>query len=383
MVPPHPNLYGYLMIKLLSISVLSVVLCGCSAISSSQDVLLNPRASGKAFAAVTRQVSPSVVSVQSEYYVDPASLQLPFDEELFKRLFGDSGETAPPPQSTEPQKQLVTSQGSGFVFKVDGGHSYILTTYHVVEEARTVRVMLLNGQELEAVVKGVDPQSDIAVLEIPTTGTPPLPLGNSAKLEVGEWVLAIGNPFGLQHTLTVGVVSAKGRTELGINDYEDFIQTDAAINPGNSGGPLVNLDGQVVGMNTAIFSSSGGYMGIGFAIPINFVKTVADQLLQQGSVVRGQLGVLLQPLTPELASRLQLNINAGILVSRVQEDSPAAKAGFRENDVIVTYAGKPVREVGDFRNRVASTNPGKQVEIGILRSGKSQTLNVEIGRLPF
>lgn len=372
------------MIKILSACFLTVFLSGCLTIQGKYDALLNPRESGKAFAVVTREVSPSVVSVQTEYLVDPASLQLsPFDEEFLRRFFGDLPKTSPPAR-TPQQEQLATSQGSGFVFRVAGGHSYILTTYHVIENARSIRVMLLNGREFEAVIKGVDPHSDIAVLEIPTADTQPLPLGNSAQLEVGEWVLAIGNPFGLQHTLTVGVVSAKGRTELGINDYEDFIQTDAAINPGNSGGPLVNLDGQVVGMNTAIFSSSGGYMGIGFAIPVNFVKTVADQLIQQGSVVRGQLGVLLQPLTPELARRLKLDAGQdGIAVTDVEPDSPAARAGFRKDDVIFSYAGLPVKDVGDFRNRVASTDPGKQVEIGILRNGKRQTLNVEIGRLPF
>lgn len=371
------------MLKPLSVCFLSIFLSACQAIPGSYDALLNPRESGKAFAAVTRQVSPSVVSVQMEYRVDPAAMELsPADEELLKRFFGDLPQPTPPAQ-IPPEEQVVTAQGSGFVFRTENGHTYILTTFHLVDNARSVQVMLLNGQQVEATIKGVDPHSDIAVLEIPGTNTPALPLGNSAKLEVGEWVLAIGNPFGLQHTLTVGVVSAKGRTELGINDYEDFIQTDAAINPGNSGGPLVNLDGQVIGMNTAIFSSSGGYMGIGFAIPINFVKTVADQLIQQGNVVRGQLGVLLKPLTQDLARKLKLNTGQGVVVTDVDPGSPADKAGFRRDDVITSYAGRPVTDVGDFRNRVASTSPGKQVEINIVRNGQRQMLNVEIARLPF
>ncbi len=354
----------------------------CLAIPGKYDALLQPRESGKAFAAVTRQVSPSVVSVQAEYPLDPASMQLsPADEELLKHFFGGVPKTSPP-ANTPPEEQVGVAQGSGFVFRVEGAHTYILTTYHLVEDANNIQVMLLNGREFEAVVKGVDPHSDIAVLEIPTADAPPLPLGNSAQLEVGEWVLAIGNPFGLQHTLTVGVVSAKGRTELGINDYDDFIQTDAAINPGNSGGPLVNLDGKVVGMNTAIFSSSGGYMGIGFAIPVNSLKTVADQLIQQGSVVRGQLGVMLQPMTRALARRFKLDAGQGIRVTEVETGSPAAKAGFMKDDVILSYAGKPVTDVGDFRNRVAATSPGSSQEIGILRNGEHKTLRVEIGRLP-
>ncbi|EIJ34829.1 peptidase S1 and S6 chymotrypsin/Hap [Thiothrix nivea DSM 5205] len=371
------------MLKLLSICLLALSLSGCSLIPCQQGSMLNPRESGKAFAAVTRQVSPSVVSVQAEFPVDPASMQFPFDKDLFKRLFGDLPEGLLPPTDLPPEAQVETSQGSGFVFRAEKSRSYILTTYHVVQDARSVRVMLLNGKEFEASVKGVDTHSDIAVLEIPTGDTLPLALGDSAQLDVGEWVLAIGNPFGLQHTLTAGVVSAKGRTALGINDYEDFIQTDAAINPGNSGGPLVNLDAQVVGMNTAIFSSSGGYMGIGFAIPVNFVKTVAEQLIQQGSVVRGQLGVLIETLTRETAQRLQLPAGqTGILVVEVQPGTPAAKAGFRLDDVIVSYAGKPVRDLGAFRNQVAATSPGSRQPIGILRNGKPQTLSVEIGQLP-
>lgn len=371
------------MIKILSACCLCIFLSACSAIESKYDALLNPRESGKAFAAVTRQVSPSVVSVQSEYPIDPASLQLsPADEAFLKRYFGNVPKV-PPPANLPPEDLLDVAQGSGFVFRAEGGHTYILTTNHLVEDARKVRVMLLDGREWEAVVKGTDAHSDIAVLEIPAVDVPPLPLGNSAQLEVGEWVLAIGNPFGLQHTLTVGVVSAKGRTELGINDYEDFIQTDAAINPGNSGGPLVNLDGQVVGMNTAIFSSSGGYMGIGFAIPVSFVKTVADQLIKQGAVVRGQLGVMLQPLTRELASRYPLDDGqGGILVTEVEAGSPADKAGFRKDDVIISYAGKPVADVGEFRNRVAATSPGSSQAVGVLRNGQRKILTVTIGQLP-
>jgi serine protease Do len=368
--------------RFLAACFLGIFLSGCLAIQSKEDVLLNPRESGKAFTAITRQASPSVVSVQTEAPIDPAAMKLsPLDEELLKHFFGDLPK-APSFDDIPPDERFTTAQGSGFIFRVEGGHSYILTTYHVIEGASTIRVMLLDGKEFVATIKGVDPQSDIAALEIPTSNARPLPLGNSDRLDVGEWVLAIGNPFGLQHTLTVGVISATGRSDLGINTYEDFIQTDAAINPGNSGGPMLNIDGKVVGMNSAIISSSGNYMGIGFAIPINFVKTVADQLMQQGSVVRGQIGVLLEPLTHHLATSLKLDASqTGVVVSDVQPKTPAAKAGIQKDDVIISFAGKPVLDVGEFRNQVAATSPGSQREIGILRHGEHKTLNVDISQL--
>lgn len=358
-----------------------VLLSGCTAVSGQYDALLNPRESGKAFAAVTRQVSPSVVAVQAEAPLDPATLQLsPTDEAFLKRYFGE----LPPKPPLTPEELLNVAQGSGFVLRNERGRTYILTTNHLVENATKIRVLLLNGQEWEAQVKGRDKHSDIAVLEVPALPVAALPLGDSSRLEVGEWVLAIGNPFGLQHTLTVGVVSAIGRTELGINDYEDFIQTDAAINPGNSGGPLVNLDGQVVGMNTAIFSSSGGYMGIGFAIPVNFVQSVAEQLIQYGAVTRGQLGVTLESLSREQAQRLGVSTQQrGIVVTGVKAASPAAQAGFQLNDIIISYAGQPVSDVGEFRNRIAATPPGSRREVEVLRRGAKLTLQVDIGRLPL
>jgi serine protease Do len=351
----------------------------------------NLRQTGKAFAAVAREVSPSVVSVRIEK--DSAGVSgdtlpfgedMPFRDDLLKRFFGDLLPGMPETEAPRGRRRLV-GQGSGFFFSVDDGlladRAYILTNYHVVEDADSIQVSLQDGREFQARVKGADPQSDVAVLEIDTADVTPLPLGDSATLEVGEWVLAIGNPFGLQHTLTVGVVSAKGRTSLGISDYEDFIQTDASINPGNSGGPLVNLDGKVVGMSTAIFSRSGGYMGIGFAIPVNLAVNVANQLIEHGSVVRGYLGVVIQTLTPQLAGAFDLDNTQGVLVAQVGPDTPAAEAGLRQGDIIVAYRGKPVTEMGDFRNRVALTTPGSRVELAILRDGKRQTLHVEIGRL--
>lgn len=354
------------------------------------------RQTGKAFASVAREVSPSVVFVQVEGKASPTAIsgfsspfgeEWPFGDDLFKRFFGDQFPGIPKmPKPEVPRgERRAIGQGSGFVFATKGGllsdKTYILTNNHVVEDAEKIRVKFQDGREFDAEVKGRDPQSDVAVLEIEASGLPALNWGDSSALEVGEWVVAIGNPFGLSHTLTVGVVSAKGRTSVGINDYEDFIQTDAAINPGNSGGPLVNLDGEVVGINTAIFSRSGGYMGVGFAIPSNLAKVIANQLIDHGEVTRGYLGVVIQQLTPELAKSFDIDSGKGILVAQVSEDSPAAKAGLRQGDVIVEYRGEPVTDVGSFRNRVSLTAPGSRETIIVLRGDKRKTLQVKIGQL--
>lgn len=356
----------------------------------------NLRQTSKAFAAVARDVSPSVVFIKVEGktsglgavpFSSPFGDEWPFGDDFFKHFFGDEFPGLPrSPRSEQPQgERRVMGQGSGFVFKTDKGllsdTAYILTNNHVVENADKIRVQFKDGREFDASITGRDPQSDVAVIEIKASGMPALPLANSAKLDVGEWVVAIGNPFGLSHTLTVGVVSAKGRTSVGINDYEDFIQTDAAINPGNSGGPLVNLSGEVVGMNTAIFSRSGGYMGIGFAIPSNLVRNIADQLIKHGEVTRGYLGIVIQPITAELAESFNVKAGKGILVAQVSEDSPAQKAGLHQGDVIVQFRGEPVTDVGGFRNWVAQTLPDSKVDLVILRDGKEKTLKVTIGKL--
>lgn len=355
--------------------------------------LENLRQTGKAFAEVARTVSPSVVFIQVEEAVssdlDESSSSFHnwlFEDDLFKRFFGDRFQSPQHPHSNKPpKKSYTTAQGSGFVFASKDGllndKTYILTNNHVVDGAERIRVKFLDGREFEAKVTGHDPQSDVAVIEVKAGGLPALTLGDSAKAEVGEWVVAIGNPFGLSHTLTVGVVSAKGRTSIGINDYEDFIQTDAAINPGNSGGPLVNLDGEVIGMNTAIFSRSGGYMGVGFAIPINLAKAIAHQLIDEGQVTRGFLGIVIQQLTPELADSFGIEASQGILVAQVTDDSPAEQAGLRQGDVILSYQGKPVKDIGNFRNRVSLTRPGSREQLTIIRDGQRQTMTVTIGEL--
>jgi serine protease Do len=349
------------------------------------------RMMGKAFASVAKRISPAVVSVKVEKVVESqpnveffspfGGGDTPFGDDFFRRFFGKPFPQDQPRKYRQiPQhQQRVVGQGSGFIISPDG---YILTNNHVVGDAEKVTVKLEDGREFTAKTVGTDPHSDVAVIKIDVKNLPMLTLGNSDTLEAGEWVLAIGNPFGLSHTLTAGIVSAKGRSSVGIADYENFIQTDAAINPGNSGGPLVDLDGKVVGMNTAIFSQSGGYMGIGFAIPINMAKAIKDQLIKTGNVTRGYLGIVIQDLTPELAKSFGLDDHKGILVAEVTEDSPAEKAGLRQGDVILEFNGKPVEEVGVFRNRVSLKAPGTREKITVLRDGKRQTLTVTIGKLP-
>lgn len=345
------------------------------------------RQTSKAFASVAKQVSPSVVFIQVESVQKGAPFspfQSPFGDELFKRFFGERFPGFPNQRQPQPERRVM-GQGSGFVFKTDKGilsnTSYILTNNHVVEGAKKIRVTFQDGQEFEAQITGADPKSDIAILAIKDSNHTALPIGDSSNLEVGEWVVAVGNPFGLSHTLTVGVVSAKGRSGLGINDYEDFIQTDAAINPGNSGGPLLNLDGEVIGINTAIFSRSGGYMGVGFAIPVNLAKNIADQLLDSGEVTRGYLGVMIQNMTPELAESFDVEEKRGVLIAQVSENSPAEKAGLKVGDVIVRYQGEQVTEVADFRNRVALTSPEHEANLTIVRDGKRKVITVKIGNL--
>lgn len=351
----------------------------------------NLQQTSKAFASVARSVSPSVVFVQVEAkrlkssyheFSSPFEDSWPFDDDLFEHFFGERFRGQPQIPHGE---QKTFGQGSGFIFAVKSNlfndRSYIITNNHVVKNAENITVTLQDGRKFDATISGTDPQSDIAVLEIKIGKLAAVTLGDSSALEVGEWVVAIGNPFGLSHTLTVGVVSAKGRTSLGISDYEDFIQTDAAINPGNSGGPLVNLQGEVVGINSAIFSKSGGYMGIGFAIPINLAKNIAEQLMTKGEVIRGHLGIVVQNLTPELAQSFGIDQNDGILIAQVMEKSPAALAGLQQGDVIVIYDGKPAKNISSFRNQISQSLPQSKKELTIIRDGNRKNILVVIGKL--
>jgi serine protease Do len=332
------------------------------------------------FTAVSRQALPAVVFITVERTVEsegPFSFNNPFDlfgEEFFERFFRRRL-----PQGQQPREFRQQGQGAGFLISQDG---LILTANHVVGEADRVTVKLADGREFTAKTIGTDPPSDVAVIKIGGQNLPVLPLGNSDAMEVGDWVIAAGSPFGLTQTITVGVISAKGRSRLGIADFEDFIQTDAAINPGNSGGPLINLKGEVIGVNTAIFSRSGGYMGIGFAVPINMAKTIKEQLVTGGKVVRGYLGIRIQELTKALAESLNIGTTEGVLVADVPPGAPAARAGIKRGDVIVAINGTPVQDPGQLRNMVAMTAPGTEVRLHLLRENQKRELTVKLGELP-
>ncbi len=279
-----------------------------------------------------------------------------------------------------PRTRRAQSLGSGVIVSAEG---VVLTNNHVVAKAKEIRVKLNDGRVLKASVVGSDPKSDLAVLRL--MGEPknlhPMPIGRSRKLRLGQVVLAIGNPFGLGQTVTMGIVSAVGRANMGIVDYEDFIQTDAAINPGNSGGALVNMNGQLVGINTAIFSKSGGYQGIGFAVPTDMAQPIMKSLLQHGRVVRGWLGVGIQTLTREMADKLAIPFTKGVLVAHVDPGSPADRAGIRRDDLITTIDGEATQTVVRLRNRVASTAPGGTIKLSLLRGGKRKELSVVLGEL--
>jgi serine protease Do len=330
------------------------------------------------FATLADKLSPAVVNVSTTSQGESLGMgggQGPFGQgdphefwEPFERFFG--------PLPRKPFKQR--SLGSGFIINKDG---FILTNNHVVENADEIVVKLANEKEYKAKVIGRDAKTDIAVIKI--DDAPDLsvvPLGNSDELRVGEWVMAIGNPFGLEHTVTAGIVSAKARF-IGQGSYDNFIQTDAAINPGNSGGPLINLRGEVVGINTAIFSRSGGNIGIGFAIPVNVAKDLLPELEEKGKVTRGWLGVLIQKVTPDIADSLGLKEAKGALVADVMKDGPAAEAGFKVGDVIVEFDGHTVKDSTELPMLVARTPIGKTVKLKLIRDKETQTLSVKIGEL--
>ena len=270
--------------------------------------------------------------------------------------------------------------GSGVIITADGT---ILTNNHVIDGATDIKVQLSDKREFQAKLVGADPKSDVAVLKIQAKDLPTLPLGDSRQLQVGDLIFAIGDPFGIGETATMGIVSATGRGQLGIEDYENFIQTDAAINPGNSGGAMIDIHGNLVGINTAILShGSGGNEGVGFAIPMSMVKPVMDQILEHGKVVRGYLGVYIQDVTPEIAKAFNFNQNGGALVGDVSADTPGARAGLKKGDVIVKLDGQAVNSANDLRLNISQMAPGTNVKLGIWRDGKVQDFNVTLGELP-
>jgi serine protease Do len=350
-------------------------LIGGKAMAKEQPV---PSAAGlsRAFVSAADRVRPAVVHIDAEHKVavagpaanDPFDL---FNDEFFRRFFRPG-----PGYRALPREQIQRGQGSGVIVDRRG---YILTNNHVVGDADKIRVRLGDKREFEAKLVGRDRRSDVAVIKIEAEDLPVAATGDSDALRVGEWVLAIGNPFGLDQTVTAGVVSAKGRARVVDIQYQDFIQTDAAINPGNSGGPLVNLRGEVVGINTAIFSKSGGYMGIGFSIPVNMARKIMKSLIRHGKVVRGWLGVGIQDVDDDMAKTLGLPAAKGAMITEVVKDSPAAKAGLRERDVILSYDGKKVSGANSLTNAVGLTPVGREVKLDVYRRGKHTTVSVKIG----
>ena len=318
-------------------------------------------------APMLERATPAVVNIATENRVALRRNPL-LDDPFFRRFFNIPD---------QPHERKAQSVGSGVV--VDARRGTVITNHHVVEGADTITVTLRDGRRLDAKVIGSDSQSDVAVIQIPSSNLTALPLADTDNLRVGDFVVAIGNPFGLGQTVTSGIVSALGRTGLGIQGYEDFIQTDASINPGNSGGALVNLRGELVGINTAIFAPSGGNVGIGFAIPANMVSRVMNHIVAHGSVRRGQLGVAVQDLTPELARAFNIPANRGAVIAQVSPRSAAARAGLKEGDVVLSINDKPIRDSNGLRNAIGLLEVGEAARLEILRDGKPLTLDAKVG----
>ncbi len=364
--------------------VLSLLCCAATLsaqpLSKSEEQLLMQISKG--FSQVAKMATPAVVYIETQYTPKTPARgnsrqpqENPFDyfhDDFLNRFFGS-------PSGPQEQRSREMARGSGFIVSSDG---YIMTNNHLVEKSNKVSITLQSGKIVPAKVIGTDPKTDLAILKIEESNLPFLNFGDSDSLEVGDWAIAIGNPFGLQATVTVGVVSAKGRSQLQIADFEDFIQTDAAINPGNSGGPLLNVQGQVIGVNTAIASASGGYMGIGFSIPSLMAKHIMSQLIKDGSVTRGFLGVSLQPLDQNLASFYHIDGNKGAFVADVVKGSPADLAGLRQEDVIVAYDGHPIENINTFRNAVSMMPPGTKLTLKVNREGKMREIHVKIASVP-
>lgn len=361
-------------------TLLLTVLTSCALLQPklTAEVSTQPTQQSNDFRQVAKDAVPAVVSIKVKSNGKQGSFSgsegdVEDIEDLLQRFFGFRGNRA--------EQAPVAGQASGFIISPDGT---VLTNGHVVKDMSEIVVVLNNGKEYPAKVIGEDPNTDIALIKIDANNLPYLKLGNSDKLEVGQWVVAIGNPLGLQASLTAGVVSAKGRNNLDLSRIEDYIQTDAPINRGNSGGPLLNLDSEVIGMNTAIVTnmSNGGYMGIGFAIPSNLLAHVVEDIKTDGSFKRGFLGVSLQPLDDDLAGAFGLENAEGALIAEVTKDSPAEKAGLKQGDIVLKYNNQPVTNIGALRNAVSMMKPGTTALLSILRNGKPLDIKVEIGAFP-
>lgn len=336
------------------------------------------KATSSDFTVAAKKAIPAVVSIKAHLkdkrYVDEGSdtgdSQF-FNDDFWNRFFGVPYDKKVP---NTPQ----IGQGSGFIVSSDG---YILTNDHITHDAAKLLVTLNDGREFPAKIIGQDPNTDVSVIKIDAKDLPFLKLGNSSDIEVGQWAIAVGNPLGLQATLTVGVISAKDRSNLGLAPYEDYIQTDAAINLGNSGGPLLNMEGDVIGINSAIATKTGGYMGIGFAIPSNIAKHVMEQLIEDGTVTRGYLGVVLQNIDSDLAAAFNLDKIQGALVAEVAKESSAEKSGLKQGDIILKYNGKPVESITLFRNAVAMMKPGTPLVLSIKRDHQYLDIKIDVGTL--
>jgi serine protease Do len=368
---------------------LFVSLCAAALFFSGADAVLAQSASelqsliraSKTRAELVQNIQQAVVHIKVEKVVEATSRNSreldPRSEEFFERFF--PGMRPPQGGGNGGRDFRQEGMGSGSIVRPDG---YILTNNHVVGGADKIIVQMYDGTEMEAELIGTDPESDIAVVKVDGENLPVLPMGDSKEILVGESVIAVGNPFGLSQTVTYGIVSAKGRTGIGITEYEDFIQTDAAINPGNSGGPLVSLDGKIVGVNTAIFTRSGGYQGIGFAVPINMARGIMEDLINDGRVSRGWLGVGIQDVTPELAKAFRLDDTKGTLITGVMPGTPAEKAGIQKGDVVLRLNGEVVESSNDLRNEIANARADAEVQLDLVRDGASLTLMVTLDERP-
>ena len=349
------------------------------------DVTAPARALGEAFAAVAAHVKPAVVSVYSEKIIKLRSQEGPslFDDDLLRQFFGNAA-PAPGPNPHRRQREFTIPQhgmGSGMIIDKQG---HVLTNFHVVRDVDEIKIELADKRQFQGEVVGTDPKTDVAVIKIKGNVPDDLPiveLSDSDKLRVGELVMAIGAPFGLMQTVTTGIISAKGRADVGISDYEDFLQTDAPINPGNSGGPLVNMNGEVIGMNSAIVTSLGQSAGVGFAIPVTMIREILPTLVKGEKVTRGMLGVVIQDLNRDLAKNFKLMTTKGALVAQVNRDSPAEQAGIKVGDVITRFNKQDVPDTRHLRNMLANAAPGSKANVDLIRDGKEESLAVTVGKL--
>ena len=326
-------------------------------------------------APLVKESAPAVVNIRTTGQLQEAPQHPFFDNPFFERFFGERERDRP----RRPQPRRPQAAGSGVI--VDAERGYLLTNQHVIHDAHEITVTLTDGRRFEAEVVGADPGTDVALLKIDAESLSAMPLADSDALQVGDYVVAIGNPFGLGQTVTAGIVSAVGRSGLGIESYEDFIQTDAAINFGNSGGPLMNLKGELVGINTAIFARAGGNIGIGFAIPINMARQIMDQLLTHGEIQRGRIGVQIQDLTPDIAEALGTTHQKGAVVARVMPGTPSEAAGIQVHDVVIEMNGEAVTGSSDLRNKVGMLRVGDPVSLTVVRDGETMTIDLAVGEI--